>query len=240
MAHWTPDEIADLSGRTALITGANSGIGLETARVLAAHGARIILAGRSQARLDEAAATLSSLAPATLSSPPPATYSSPPPATHSSPRPATHSSSSPAALSSSGTAALSSSGPTALSTSSGRAALARGDISLDGPQRTQPGPDSANFATLVVDLGDLASIRSAAERIAATETLDLLINNAGVMNIPDRRTTTDGFEMTVGTNHRQRDRGGLAPRGPDRPDERGALPADVRLREVQARQRRLH
>jgi NAD(P)-dependent dehydrogenase (short-subunit alcohol dehydrogenase family) len=88
-----------------------------------------------------------------------------------------------------------------LSTSSGRAALARGDISLDGPQRTQPGPDSANFATLVVDLGDLASIRSAAERIAATETLDLLINNAGVMNIPDRRTTTDGFEMTVGTNH---------------------------------------
>jgi NAD(P)-dependent dehydrogenase (short-subunit alcohol dehydrogenase family) len=65
----------------------------------------------------------------------------------------------------------------------------------------QPGPDSANLATLVVDLGDLASIRSAAERIAATETIDLLINNAGVMNIPDRRTTTDGFEMTVGTNH---------------------------------------
>jgi NAD(P)-dependent dehydrogenase (short-subunit alcohol dehydrogenase family) len=36
--HWTPDDIADQTGRTALITGANAGIGLETVRVLAGHG----------------------------------------------------------------------------------------------------------------------------------------------------------------------------------------------------------
>jgi NAD(P)-dependent dehydrogenase (short-subunit alcohol dehydrogenase family) len=120
---WSPATIADQTGRTALITGANSGIGLETARVLARHGARVILAGRSQDRLDEAVRTL------------------------------------------------------------------RGEM-----------PD-AELDTLVVDLGDLASIREAAGRIARTETVDLLINNAGVMNLPERRTTVDGFEVTVGTNH---------------------------------------
>jgi NAD(P)-dependent dehydrogenase (short-subunit alcohol dehydrogenase family) len=120
---WSPATIADQTGRTALITGANSGIGLETARVLARRGARVILAGRSQDRLDEAVRTL------------------------------------------------------------------RGEM-----------PD-AELDTLVVDLGDLASIREAAGRIARTETVDLLINNAGVMNLPERRTTVDGFEVTVGTNH---------------------------------------
>jgi NAD(P)-dependent dehydrogenase (short-subunit alcohol dehydrogenase family) len=53
----------------------------------------------------------------------------------------------------------------------------------------------------VLDLGSLASIAAAASRLAATETIDLLFNNAGVMNVPDRHTTADGFELTVGTNH---------------------------------------
>ena len=121
--HWTPDDITDQTGRTALITGANSGIGLETARVLAAHGARLIMAGRTAAKLEEAVALV---------------------------------------------------------------------------RRTTPG---AQVKTLVVDLSDLESIRSAAAGIAAGETVDLLINNAGVMNLPERRLTRDGFEMTFGTNH---------------------------------------
>jgi len=37
--------------------------------------------------------------------------------------------------------------------------------------------------------------------VAEAETIDLLFNNAGVMNIPERRTTSDGFELTFGTNH---------------------------------------
>jgi NAD(P)-dependent dehydrogenase (short-subunit alcohol dehydrogenase family) len=121
--HWTPDDIADQTGRTALITGANSGIGLETARVLAAHGARVILAGRDQARLEEAARVIRATAP------------------------------------------------------------------------------RAELRTLVLDLADLASIAAAARQITGTETVDLLINNAGVMNLPQRQQTRDGFEMTFGTNH---------------------------------------
>lgn len=123
MAHWTPDDIPDQTGRTALITGGNSGIGLETARVLAIRGARVILAGRNQAKLDEAVQVVHAAAP------------------------------------------------------------------------------RAETSTLLLDLSDLASVRSAAQRIAETETIDLLFNNAGVMNLPTRLTTRDGFEMTVGTNH---------------------------------------
>ncbi|MFJ5280936.1 oxidoreductase [Streptomyces parvulus] len=121
--HWTPDDIPDQTGRTALITGGNSGIGLETAHALARHGTRVILAGRSEGRLDQAAEAVRAAAP------------------------------------------------------------------------------GARTDTLVLDLADLSSVREAATRIAETETVDLLVNNAGVMNLPERRTTRDGLEMTVGTNH---------------------------------------
>ncbi|MGW3284330.1 oxidoreductase [Streptomyces sp. NPDC001002] len=123
MSHWTPDSIPDQAGRTALITGGNSGVGLETARALAVHGARIILAGRSQANLDRAVQEVLAAAP------------------------------------------------------------------------------KAEVDTLVVDLSDLSSVRGAANRVAETETIDLLFNNAGVMNLPTRQSTRDGFEMTFGTNH---------------------------------------
>ncbi len=96
---------------------------METARVLAARGARVILAGRDRAKLDGAVDVV-------------------------------------------------------------RAAAAQ-----------------AETGTLLLDLSDLASVRSAAQRIAETETIDLLFNNAGVMNLPTRQSTRDGFEMTVGTNH---------------------------------------
>ncbi len=44
---WTPEQMADHSGRTVVVTGANSGIGLEVARAFAARGARVVLAVRN-------------------------------------------------------------------------------------------------------------------------------------------------------------------------------------------------
>lgn len=50
MSKWTTAEIPDQSGRTVLITGANSGLGLESARTLAEAGAKVLLACRSAER----------------------------------------------------------------------------------------------------------------------------------------------------------------------------------------------
>lgn len=47
---WTPDDMPDQSGRTAVVTGANSGLGLETARELARRGASVVMATRDQDR----------------------------------------------------------------------------------------------------------------------------------------------------------------------------------------------
>ncbi|MFM2081188.1 MAG: hypothetical protein RLZZ219_1870 [Cyanobacteriota bacterium] len=51
---WTTADIPDQSGRLALVTGANSGLGLETARALAARGATVLLACRSPQRAEAA------------------------------------------------------------------------------------------------------------------------------------------------------------------------------------------
>lgn len=53
-----------------------------------------------------------------------------------------------------------------------------------------------------VDLASLASVAAFAARLSGEqETLDLLINNAGVMTPPQRRETRDGFELQFGTNY---------------------------------------
>lgn len=51
---WTPGRLDDLSGRTILITGANSGIGWEAARILARRGAHVVLTARSEAKATDA------------------------------------------------------------------------------------------------------------------------------------------------------------------------------------------
>jgi NAD(P)-dependent dehydrogenase (short-subunit alcohol dehydrogenase family) len=112
---WTTAAIPDQTGRTAVVTGANSGLGLATARALAGAGAHVVLAVRDTSRGEEAARTV-------------------------------------------------------------------------------------NGSTEVrrLDLADLSSVREFAAGWHGD--LDLLVNNAGVMNIPEARTK-DGFEMQFGTNH---------------------------------------
>jgi NAD(P)-dependent dehydrogenase (short-subunit alcohol dehydrogenase family) len=121
---WTAEQIPSQAGRTALVTGANSGIGYQAALELARHGAHVLLGCRNAAK--------------------------------------------------------------------GRAAL-------DRLMREAPGA-SAEVAEL--DMASLASIRAFAAAFAARGiVLDLLINNAGVMALPARELTPDGFERQFGTNH---------------------------------------
>src|SRR6185503_14117449 len=59
----------------------------------------------------------------------------------------------------------------------------------------------AKLSSEHLDLANLASIADFAQRMHARQSLDLLINNAGVMALPRRQITADGFEMQFGTNH---------------------------------------
>ena len=54
MAKWSENDIPELSGKTAVVTGANSGLGYETAVALARHGAHVVLACRDEGRGNEA------------------------------------------------------------------------------------------------------------------------------------------------------------------------------------------
>ncbi|WP_327186888.1 oxidoreductase [Streptomyces sp. NBC_01334] len=112
---WNTTDIPDQTGRTAVVTGANSGLGLATVEALARAGAHVVLAVRDPRRGEAAAAAV---------------------------------------------------------------------------------PGSVEVRRL--DLADLSSVREFAAGWRGD--LDLLINNAGVMNVPEGRTE-DGFETQFGTNH---------------------------------------
>jgi NAD(P)-dependent dehydrogenase (short-subunit alcohol dehydrogenase family) len=112
---WTAADLPRQDGRTFVVTGANSGIGLVAARELGGAGARVVLAVRDTAKGEQAAA------------------------------------------------------------------------SIDGETEVRR-----------LDLADLGSVRAFADSWQGA--LDVLVNNAGVMAVPEQRTK-DGFEMQIGTNH---------------------------------------
>src|SRR6266542_2216822 len=64
MTGWTADDLPDLSGKTAIVTGANRGLGYQTALELARNGAHVLLAARDPARGTAALERLRADAPA--------------------------------------------------------------------------------------------------------------------------------------------------------------------------------
>ena len=122
---WSLQHLPPQPGALAIVTGANSGIGLEASRGLAALGARVVLACRNETRAEEAAMDIRSSVP------------------------------------------------------------------------------GAHLEVRHLDLADLDSVRAFADTFGQgddAEPLDLLVNNAGVMALPERRETEQGFEMQLGVN----------------------------------------
>src|ERR1700676_2392383 len=72
----------------------------------------------------------------------------------------------------------------------------------DAIQRIRGEIPNTKLSYETLDLANLASVADFAKRFAAAHaSLDLLVNNAGVMALPERQATADGFEMQFGTNY---------------------------------------
>ena len=61
ITNWKPDELTDLSGKLFLITGGNSGIGFEAAKILAEHNADVVIAARNEMKGKKALAKIVNL-----------------------------------------------------------------------------------------------------------------------------------------------------------------------------------
>lgn len=121
--NWTTNNIPSLAGKTIIVTGGNSGLGLQSVKAYAEKGAQVVLACRNYAKGDEA----------------------------------------------------------------------RTDILKQVPD--------AQIAVMSLDLADLTSVRTFAERFNKEfDRLDILLNNAGIM-MPPYELTKDGLESQQGTNH---------------------------------------
>jgi NAD(P)-dependent dehydrogenase (short-subunit alcohol dehydrogenase family) len=76
------------------------------------------------------------------------------------------------------------------------------DKGAQATRRIRHAAPGANVQFVPVDLASLASVAACGAGLRASlDRIDLLVNNAGVMTPPDRRTTEDGFELQFGTNH---------------------------------------
>lgn len=77
--------------------------------------------------------------------------------------------------------------------------VGKGDAAVTAIREAVP---SADVRFELIDLASLASVGAFADRLnGQLDSLDLLINNAGVMAPPKRETTADGFELQLGANH---------------------------------------
>lgn len=120
--HWTKKNIPDQSGKTVIVTGANIGIGFETALALYKAGAHVVLACRNQYHAEKALVKM------------------------------------------------------------------------------QENKGKGSLETGLLDLSSLESVKTFAETfLSKHDRLDILINNAGVANPPEAKTS-EGFELQFGTN----------------------------------------
>src|SRR5260370_7316395 len=74
---------------------------------------------------------------------------------------------------------------------------AKGRDAVDRIRQEVPQPE---VRVEVLDLASLRSVQSFAAKIDREAKLDLLVNNAGVISVPTRQVTEDGFELQFGTN----------------------------------------
>ena len=70
----------------------------------------------------------------------------------------------------------------------------------DAVDRIRQEVPQAKVRAEVLDLASLRSVQIFAAKIDREAKLDLLVNNAGVMSVPTRQVTEDGFELQLGTN----------------------------------------